>query len=128
MKVTDILTLATKGYTVEDIKTVNEIAKETPEVLELAKTGLKVNDLKDLVALADAGDTESDTKKQSPERSESEDTPDYKALYEETKKEVENLKTTVSKIQDDNAKRDNSGDKKEFDIIETLNNMITECN
>ena len=128
MKITDMLALATKGYSVEDIKSVNELAKNTPEVLELAKTGLKVSDLNALVELADAGEPEPDAKKQGSEDPESAETPDYKALYEEEKKKAEELKTTVSKIQKDNASKDLSGDVKEVDIIDTLNTMLKECN
>ena len=127
MKITDMLALATKGYSVEDIKSVNELAKNTPEVLELAKTGLKVSDLNDLVALADAGDTKPDTKTQGSEDPESEETPDFKALYEAEKKKSAELENTVSKIQKENAGKDVSGDKQEPDIIDTLSTMLKEC-
>lgn len=127
MKITDMLALATKGYSVEDIKSVNELSKNTPEVLELAKTGLKVSDLNALVELADAGEPEPDAKKHGSEDPESAETPDYKALYEEEKKKAEELQTTVSKIQKDNAGKNVAGNKQEPDIIDTITTMLNEC-
>lgn len=127
MKISEMLTLATKGYSAADIKAVAELSKDTPEILELAKTGLKVSDLNDLVALADAGDSEPDTKTPSQEPGESDQTPDYKALYEDQKKKIEDLEATVSKIQKSNAEKDNSGDQKIPDIIDTLGEMMRDC-
>ena len=127
MKISEMLTLATKGYSAADIKTVAELSKDTPEILELAKTGLKVSDLNDLVALADAGDSEPDTKTPSQETGESDQTPDYKKLYEDQKKKIEDLESTVSKIQKSNAEKDVSGDQKAPDIIDTLSEMMKDC-
>lgn len=127
MKISEMLTLATKGYSAADIKTVAELSKDTPEILELAKTGLKVSDLNDLVALADAGDSEPDTKTPSQEPDESDQTPDYKKLYEDQKKKIEDLELTVSKIQKSNTEKDVSGDQKTPDIIDTLSEMMKDC-
>lgn len=126
MKISEMLTLATKGYSAADIKAVAELSKETPEVLELAKTGLKVSDLNDLVALADAGETEPDTKGASQEPGESDPTPDYKALYEDQKKKIEDLEATVSKIQKDNTRQDISGNTKS-DPVDVLADIMKEC-
>ena len=120
MKISEMLTLATKGYSAADIKAVAELSKDTPEILELAKTGLKVSDLNDLVALADAGDTEPDTKTPSQEPGESDQTPDYKTLYEDQKKKIKDLEATVSKIQNDNAARDNSGKQPEEKSVDEV--------
>ena len=127
MKISEMLTLATKGYSAADIKAVAELSKDTPEILELAKTGLKVSDLNDLVAMADAGDSEPDTKTPSQETGESDQTPDYKTLYEDQKKKIEDLEATVSKIQKSNAETDVSGDQKIPDIIDTLSEMMKDC-
>lgn len=125
MKISEMLTLATKGYSAADIKAVAELSKETPEILELAKTGLKVSDLNELVALADAGEAEPDTKGAGQEPGESDRTPDYKTLYEDQKKKIEDLEATVSKIQEDNARKDIS-DKAE-DPTDVLANIMKEC-
>lgn len=125
MKISEMLTLATKGYSAADIKAVAELSKETPEVLELAKTGLKVSDLNDLVALADAGEAEPDTKGASQEPGESDPTPDYKTLYEDQKKKIEELEATVSKIQKDNARKDNSDHVE--DPADVLADIMKEC-
>ena len=125
MKISEMLTLATKGYSAADIKADAELSKETPEVLELAKTGLKVSDLNELVALADAGEAEPDTKGAGQEPDESDSTPDYKALYEEQKKKITELEATVSKIQKDNARKDNSEHVE--DSTDVLADIMKEC-
>ena len=125
MKISEMLTLATKGYTAADIKAVAELSKETPEILELAKTGLKVSDLNDLVALADAGEPEPDTKGASQEQGESDSTPDYKALYEDQQKKISELEATVSKIQKDNTRKDNSDHVE--DPTDVLADIMKEC-
>lgn len=127
MKISEMLTLATKGYSAADIKAVAELSKDTPEILELAKTGLKVSDLNDLVALADVGGSEPDTKTPSQETGESVQTPDYKTLYEDQKKKIEDLEATVSKIQKSNTEKDVSGDQKTPDIVDTLSEMMKDC-
>lgn len=109
MKITEMASLLGKGYKVEDIKELATIAATTPEALEMAKTGAKVSDIKDLIALADAGNAKPDVNTPDPEQGESDPTPDYQKLYEDLKKESEDLKQTVSKLQEDNTRKDNGG-------------------
>ena len=109
MKVTEIASLLGKGYKVEEIKELASISATTPEALEMAKTGAKVSDIKELIALADAGDTTPGTPSPDPEPVHDDPTPDYKAMYEELKQQSDELKATVSKLQNDNTHRNNGG-------------------
>ena len=109
MKVTEIASLLGKGYKVEEIKELASISATTPEALEMAKTGAKVSDIKELIALADAGDTKPGTTSPDPEPDHDDPTPDYKAMYEELKQQSDELKATVSKLQNDNTHKNNGG-------------------
>lgn len=126
MKITEIGTLLTKGYSVGDIKELAEMYATTPEVLEMAKTGTKLTDIKELIALADSGDDAAGT---TPPDHDSGSDPDadLKTQIENLKNENEDLRKTVGDIQKENASKDNSGNVKELDIIDTLNAMMKEC-
>ena len=120
MKITEIASLVTKGFSVSDIKELAEMSATTPEVLEMAKTGAKVSDIKDLVALADSGKDEPGTPSPDPEQKKDPSTPDLEAQIENLQKENSELKATVSKIQKENARQDHSGDNKPIDPMDTL--------
>lgn len=118
MNVKDITTLLSKGYKPGDIRAVGEMAKDNKEILELAKSTTNLEELKTLAELIGedtAGESdnslESDDSKvdNNLERGESDSTPNYKELYENSQKEIENLKKKVDKIQVDNSRVDNSG-------------------
>lgn len=127
MKITEIGTLLTKGYSVGDIKELAEMSADTPEVLEMAKTGTKLSDIKELIALADSGDDTAGTTPPDPDAGKDPEA-DLKTQNENLKKENEELRKTVGDIQKDNAAKDLSGGVKETDIIDTLNTMLKECN
>ena len=122
MKITEIASLIGKGYKVEEVKELATIAATTPEALEMAKTGAKVSDIKELIALADAGDeSKPDANTPDPEAGKKDQTPDYQKMYEELKKESEELKAKVSKLQEDNTHKNNEGEeKKPEDILSDI--------
>ena len=121
MKITEIASLIGKGYKVEEVKELATIAATTPEALEMAKAGAKVADIKELISMADAGDDKKpDVTSPDPETGKNDPTPDYKQLYDELKKESEELKATVSKLQNDNTRKNNEGNddqKKPEDVL-----------
>ena len=119
MKITEIASLIGKGYKVEEVKELATIAATTPEALEMAKAGAKVADIKELIQMADAGEGKPDATTPDPEPGKSDPSPDYQKMYEELKKESEELKATVSKLQEDNTRKNNEGneDKKEPEDI-----------
>lgn len=119
----EIASLAIAGVSVGDIKELGEMAKTNPEVIEIAKTGAKLSDIKDLISLA--GPEEASKEGPSPEEDKRDPAPDYQKLYEESQKKLEELSKTVSKIQSDNAAKDISDkDTQESDIFMDILNSV----
>lgn len=84
------------------------------DIIALAKNGYKPNDIRELIELSKVG-IDSDVSGEpdvAPETSEDEDNKpiDYKSLYEESIKEIENIKASNKKLADDlkKAQKDNS--------------------
>ena len=127
MKITEIASLLGKGYKVDEIKELATMSAETPEVLEMAKSGAKISDIKELITLADPDNKDDQGHGKGQETDESDQTPDYKALYEDLKKKADDLQQTVSKIQEDNARKDNSGNKEEKSPEDILGDIMAEC-
>ena len=122
MKIGDIIKLSLGGYDTQSIKELGELSKESPEIVDLAKTGKKLPEIKELLSMVDAEETPA--KNTAPEPDESDPTPDYKKMYEEQKTKVEELAATVSKIQHDNAGKDISSGNEEKDPFETIAGII----
>lgn len=107
MKIGEMIGLAVSGYTASDIKELAEMQKENPDIIKLTKTGAKMSDIKDLLAMADSEETPENNAGQEPDKSDP--TPDYRKMYEDQKAELEKLERTVSEIQKKNASEDISG-------------------
>lgn len=122
MKIGDIIKLSLGGYDTTSIKELGELSKTSPEVVELAKTGKSLGDIKALIELADSEETPGNSADQ--EKGESDPTPDYQKLYEDQKAELDKLKNTVSEIQKENAGKDISGATPEKDPFEEIAGMI----
>lgn len=125
MNIKDIAALMTGGRSVADIKELAELEKKTPEVIEMAKAGTSIKDIKDMIDLANIG--QEDPKEPKAEQGESDPTPpdqniDYAAMYEESKKKVDELEATVKQIQKDNAAQNLAGKVKTLE--ETLQGFI----
>lgn len=122
MKIGDIIKLSLGGYDTASIKELGELSKTSPEVVELAKTGKSLGDIKALMELADSEETPGNSAGQ--EQDKSDPTPDYQKLYEDQKAELDKLKSTVSEIQKENAGKDISGATPEKDPFEEIAGMI----
>lgn len=122
MKIGDIIKLSLGGYDTQSIKELGELSKTSPEVVELAKTGKSLGDIKALMELADSEETPGNSAGQ--EQDKSDPTPDYQKLYEDQKAELDKLKNTVSEIQKENAGKDISGATPEKDPFEEIAGMI----
>lgn len=117
MNFADVVGLAVSGYKSDDIKSLKTLADEQTsekDLIVLAKKGYKPEDIKSLKDLADKPEPQKDEpKKQDPE-------PDYKKLYEESQKKIK-------EIQADN-RRDpnNKGVEKtpEEVVLEHVNNIL----
>lgn len=122
MKISEMVSLAVSGYSAGDIKELAEMQKENPDIIKLTKSGAKLSEIKDLMAMADA--EEAPAKSAGPEQTESESTPDYKKMYEDQKAEIEKLKGTVSDIQRKNASEDISGSAADKDPLADFMNKL----
>ena len=124
MKWTDTVALSVAGYSAQDIRDIKALEKEKPEVIQMAKAGAKLKDIKDLIEMSDPDDTTAGNS-DGQEPTESESTPDYKKLYEDQKKEIDELKATVSNIQKQNASKDVSGNVKDADDLDIFADLLT---
>ena len=122
MKIGDIIKLSLGGYDTQSIKELGELSKTSPEVVELAKTGKSLGDIKALMELADSDDNSGNSADQEP--APEEPTPDYKKMYEDQKAEIDKLKKTVSEIQTENAGKDISGATPEKDPFEEMAGIL----
>lgn len=105
MKFTDILELAKKGYTPNDIKELIELSKESESDSENQGDAHEDGGESDHTTHDDSKPTESD---------ENEETIDYKKLYEEEHEKLLNAqKTNLNQNMNNNSKTDE-------DIIEDL--------
>lgn len=122
MKFTDSAALLIKGYTLDEIKEINELSKTNPEVIEVSKTGAKLTDIKTLLSLADAEDNSGEAPgPDTGNNDQTADPPDYRKLLEEEKKKTAELEQKVSDIQKENNRRDLSGKQQEEpDIFEDI--------
>lgn len=95
MNIGDIVTLKIKGYSIADLKEIDKISKETPEIMELAKNGTSLNEINELLQMAAEpvkDDTNTNTQPGDPQKNDSETTPEtaeLKKIIEEQKKQIE---------------------------------------
>lgn len=119
MKLSTNLKLFTKGYSLDDIKSLGEIEGMSDELaLDIAEKGITLSDVQSLTELTVKDPLE--VPAQDPELTKETDKnePDYKSLFEAEKAKVEelqkaNVNTTVGNIEKDQ-KLSN------FEIIENL--------
>lgn len=122
MKIGEMIGLAVSGYSASDIKELAEMQKENPDIIKLTKTGAKMSDIKDLLAMADSEETPENNAGQEPDKSDP--TPDYRRMYEDQKAELDKLKNTVSEIQKKNASEDISGSAADKDPLAEFMNKL----
>lgn len=122
MKAADILKLVGAGYKPADIRELAELEKTQPDAVGIAASGVPIQDVKDLLTLTA---TEDGTLPEvaEPEPAGSEPETDYKAMYEELKKKSEALEGTLKQIQEDNSRKDQSGNTPNLE--DTLADIVT---
>ena len=95
MNIGDIVALKIKGYSIADLKEIDKISKETPEIMELAKNGTSLNEINELLQMAAEpvkDDTNANTQPEDTQKKEPETTPEtaeLKKIIEEQKKQIE---------------------------------------
>lgn len=117
MELTKMLKLGTKGFKPADIKRIGESGIEVDQIIALSENGYSSADVDELIKLAsDSGvlqpGNETDKKEPVPSGDDNdgeEGKVDYKAEYENKLKELEGVKKSLKKLQDDFASKDLSG-------------------
>lgn len=94
MNIGDIVTLKIKGYSNADLREIDKISKETPEIMELAKNGTSLNEINELLQMAAEPVKDSTNTNTQPEDTQNkpETTPEIAELekiIEEQKKQIE---------------------------------------
>ena len=119
MKLSTNLKLFTKGYSLDDIKSLGEIEGMSDELaLDIAEKGITLSDVQSLTELTVNDPVEVHVQDPEPTKETNMNEPDYKSLFEAEKAKVEelqkaNVNTTVGNIEKDQ-KLSN------FEIIENL--------
>lgn len=117
MELTKMLKLGTKGFKPADIKRIGESGIEVDQIIALSENGYSSADVDELIKLAsDSGvlqpGNEADKKEPVPSGKDDdgeEGKIDYKSEYEAKLKELEGVKKSLKKLQDDFASKDLSG-------------------
>jgi hypothetical protein len=89
--------LFAKGYSFEDISSLNELDIDDETAIELASKGATLEDITKVISIADPDPNPEPSKPEPEGKPDEKDEPDYKKLYEEAK-------ATVTKLQADKAK------------------------
>lgn len=116
MKLKEVIKLAAAGYAVSEIREIGELSARSPEVISLAD-GRKLDDIKELLSLADSEEDQEDEKKDQEGAGESDRKADPE--IEKIKIENEKLREDLKKAQKVNASRpaDLKEDKTPEDVL-----------
>lgn len=113
MKIGDVLSLYTHGYTKEQIATIKEVYESDESILEAAKEVKSFDELTDLIALAsEQKQNPSGDNVQNPQTESASETEQIAEL-ESLRKDKAELEAKLQKVQEDNASRDVSGNKED---------------
>lgn len=104
MTIKDIVTLAAKGVSIEDIKKIHASENED-DLVELVKTGVSYEDAVELASMA--AQQSEDPEPSPPDPAPAEDTEDWKSKYDELLK-----KTQKEKARENNLNGDEEADRK----------------
>ena len=113
MNIADIIKLGVSGYTKEQIKELDGMSKDTPELLDYAKSGKSFEDVKslfDFSAELNAGAAEAPpAQEQNPDTGKSDPAADLEAKIKELEKQNSELKESIKTLQSQNTHTDQSG-------------------
>lgn len=107
MELVNLLKLGTMGFKPADIKKINEAGINTDQIIDLAKNGYSTADVNELITLTqdqvDSTQPAEDVKPKEPEGANNNPgdnaSEDYKKELEQKTKELDELKKTVSDLQ-----------------------------
>lgn len=112
MNIADIIKLGVSGYTKEQIKELDGMSKDTPELLDYAKSGKSFEDVKslfDFSAELNAGADPTPAPEQNPDTGKSDQAADLEVKIKELEKQNSELKESIKTLQSQNTHTDQSG-------------------
>lgn len=114
MKFAEMIKLGIKGFKPSDIKQINEAGINTDDVIKLAENGYSMTDVSELIALAGTQETvqpgnEEENKQDglpaAPPETKVNGNDDKEELLRKKDQELEEMKKTLEKIQNQNSSR-----------------------
>lgn len=120
MKIDEIVTLATNGYSVDDIR---ELEEQYPDFTTLAISGKSLSEIKAYSERAVKEDPQTEEQGTSQVKDQE---SDYKSLYDDLSAKYSEMESTLKQIQHNNLSINHSQPGKEIDPQEQLNNLFRE--
>ena len=127
MNIADMIKLSVGGYTKDQIKEMNTLTKDCPELLDFAtkqgKTFDEVKELFDFSKELDGGTQTPPAKEQDPDTGKSDRDAELEKKIEELTKQNEELNNSLKTLQSQNLHTDQGGAQPDF-IGETLGQIV----
>lgn len=130
MNIADMIKLSVGGYTKDQIKEMNNLTKDCPELLDFAtkqgKTFDEVKELFDFSKELDGGTQPSQTppQEQTPDTGKSDRDAELEKKIEELTKQNEELNNSIKQLQSQNLHTDQGGNQPPDFIGETLGQIV----
>ena len=126
MNIADMIKLSVGGYTKDQIKEMNNLTKDCPELLDFAtKQGKTFDEVKELFDFSKEldGGTPAPAPEQTPDTGKSDRDAELEKKIEELTKQNEELNNKVTSLQSQNLHTDQGGNQPDF-IGETLGQIV----
>ena len=127
MNIADMIKLSVGGYTKDQIKEMNTMTKDCPDLLDFAtkqgKTFDEVKELFDFSKELDGGTQTPPAQEQDPDTGKSDRDADLEAKIAELTRQNEELNNSIKQLQSQNLHTDQGGNQPDF-IGETLGQIV----
>ena len=127
MNIADMIKLSVGGYTKDQIKEMNTLTKDCPELLDFAtKQGKTFDEVKELFDFSKEldGGTQTPTQEPDPDTGKSDRDAELEKKIEELTKQNEELNNKVTTLQSQNLHTDQGGNQPPDFIGETLGQIV----
>ena len=124
MNIADMIKLTVGGYTKDQIKEMNTLIKDCPELLDFAtKQGKTFDEVKELFDFSKELDGGTPPQEQTPDTGKSDRDAELEKKIEELTKQNEELNNSLKTLQSQNLHTDQGGNQPDF-INETLGQIV----
>lgn len=126
MNIADVLKLTVNGYSADDIRELKKLSADSPEILDFAKSGKSLADVKSIIELTGELSKNDDIPDQGPGDTGKSDQPTPENGNNDLIKENEALKEQIKQMQTQNQFTDQSGKTPE-DPLANLAAVMADC-